>query len=55
MFESNHQKVNKKFNWAGKSEVFCVDMVSMIYGSLKMLLMKINFYVNSNKELLIVF
>ena len=35
-------------------EIFCVDMVSMIYGSLKMLLMKINVYVNLNKKLLII-
>ena len=35
-------------------EIVCVDMVSMIYGSLKMLLMKINVYVNLSKELLIV-
>ena len=51
MFESSHKKLNKKFNWTGN---ICVDMVSMIYGSLKMLLMKIDFYVNLNKELLIV-
>ena len=39
MFESSQRKFNQKFNRSGNIEIFCVNMVLIIYGFLKMFVM----------------
>ena len=41
MFESNVFKSNDKLNWGCKIRQYCVNMVLIMYGCHKMLLMKI--------------
>ena len=41
MFESSVFKPNDKLNWDVKYEIYCVNMVLIMYGCHKMLLMKI--------------